>query len=355
MRYASKLYVPFESWPEQDRRLWEAAFAKGDNPFEDSGPAAHLAEASRLTFRDAYARHIAFLTARHSHLLARPPAERLDRAIIADYVKWQPATTGARTIANNLYWLGITLRYMGPGKDWSWLFAISNRIAAQAKRKPEKKFLVTGDILYSLGVTLMDRASSSGEHGKTISKNQALLYRNGLLISLLAAIPLRLRALSSLRIGKHLVRVGGQWALDIPAQLDKIKRAHEYPIPARLLSQRIDLYLNNFRSRIPGAITHDFLWASNSGQQMTAGHIEKMVRRHTLQALGFSVNPHRFRNAAATLWSIRDPANVRGTKDLLGHASFSPTEKYYITAHSRLAGRALARAIDSVRKGPVVS
>jgi len=355
MRHETKLYVPFESWPKEDRRLWEAALAKGDDPFEDNGPAAHLADASRVSFQDAYARLIAFLKARHGHLLARPAAERLDREIIADYVKWQPATTGARTIANNLYWLGITLRYMGPDKEWAWLLAISNRIAAQAKRKPDKNFFVTGDVLYSLGVTLMDRASSGGEHGKAISKQQALLYRNGLLISTLAAIPLRLRAVSSLRIGTHLVRVGGQWALDIPAELDKTKRAHEYPIPERLLSQRIDLYLNQFRSRIPGARAHDYLWASNSGQQMMAGHIEKMVRRHTLQALGFPVNPHRFRNAAATLWSIRDPANVRGTKDLLGHASFAPTEKHYIMTHSRLAGHALARAIDNVRKGPAVS
>ena len=116
MRYESKLYVPCERWPEEDRRLWEAALAKGDNPFEDSGPAAHLAEASRVSFRDAYARFIAFLKARHGHLLARPAAERLDRGIIADFVKWQPVTTGARTLANNLYWLGLTLRYMCPDR-----------------------------------------------------------------------------------------------------------------------------------------------------------------------------------------------------------------------------------------------
>jgi hypothetical protein len=39
--------------------------------------------------------------------------------------------------------------------------------------------------------------------------------------------------------------------------------------------------------------------------------------------------------AAATLWSNRDPANVRGVKDLLGNASFGTTEKYYIMAQSR--------------------
>ena len=45
-----------------------------------------------------------------------------------------------------------------------------------------------------------------------------------------------------------------------------------------------------------------------------------------------------------------DPRNVKGVKDLLGHASFATTQKHYIMAQSRLAGRVFARAIDAVRK-----
>ena len=82
---------------------------------------------------------------------------------------------------------------------------------------------------------------------------------------------------------------------------------------------------------------------------MGNGAIYAAVQRRTREALGFPVNLHRFRRAAATLWSTRDPANVRGVKDLLGHASFGTTEKYYIMAQSRIAGRALARAIGSKR------
>ena len=62
-----------------------------------------------------------------------------------------------------------------------------------------------------------------------------------------------------------------------------------------------------------------------------------------------------FATPQATLWSIHDPANVRGVKDLLGHASFDTTEEYYIMGQSRLAGRALARAIGKVGRGPAVS
>ncbi len=73
-------------------------------------------------------------------------------------------------------------------------------------------------------------------------------------------------------------------------------------------------------------------------------------RKRTKKAFGFGVNLHRFRHAAASFWSLHDPVNVRGAKDLLGHATFGTTEKYYIMAQSRLAGRALAHAVDKVRK-----
>ena len=83
---------------------------------------------------------------------------------------------------------------------------------------------------------------------------------------------------------------------------------------------------------------------------MRDGIIYATVRQCTRETLGFSVNLHRFRHAAGTFWSIRDPANVRGVKDLLGHASFATPEKHYMMAQSRLAGRALAHAVDAARK-----
>jgi integrase len=83
---------------------------------------------------------------------------------------------------------------------------------------------------------------------------------------------------------------------------------------------------------------------------MSQSAIYDAVRRRTKKAFGYAVNLHRFRHAAGSLWSIHDPVNVRGVKDLLGHASFDrTTEKHYIMGQSRLAGRALAEAIDIVR------
>ena len=44
------------------------------------------------------------------------------------------------------------------------------------------------------------------------------------------------------------------------------------------------------------------------------------------KALGFALNLHRFCHA---FWSIHDPKNIRGGKDLLGHRSFGTTGKFH--------------------------
>ena len=252
-------------------------------------------------------------------------------------------------VAVDLDGLRGALRLICAGVDWSWLLTLSKRIKAAAPPKPRKYHLVTSDRLYALGIELMDRAVAEAEAAKRITKAQAFIYRDGLIIALLALIPLRSRTLVALRIGKHLVKTGDLWALDIPAADTKTRRPLDYPISKELCT-RIDLYLERFRRRIPGADTHTGLWASNKRRPMSAIGIYNAVRRRTKKAFGFAVNLHRFRHAAASFWSIRDPVNVRGAKDLLGQASFGITEKHYIMGQSRLAGRALAHAVDAARK-----
>ena len=82
------------------------------------------------------------------------------------------------------------------------------------------------------------------------------------------------------------MKVGGLWALDIPAADTKSRRALDYPI-SREISERIDLYLEQFRSRIPGADKHAGLWASNKGRPMVSNGIYLTVWKRTKKAFGF--------------------------------------------------------------------
>jgi integrase/recombinase XerD len=340
----ARQYLPYAEWPKEDLGLWDAAFRKGVGLFDDCGPGAHLSERSQQQLQYAYAKFLKFVSVRHPDQLGCDPDMRMNPDMIEQFVKFQPATCGDVTISIYLYHLGLVLKSIYPASDWSWLVTISKRIAARGKEKRKKHHLVTSETLYALGITLMDRALSSGK--PVTASSVQTTYRDGFIIAFLALIPLRRRTLGLLRIGQHLVKSGADWAIDIPASDTKSKRPLEFPLSPEL-SARIDFYLKEIRPRILGAKGNDYLWVSRCGP-MNDKMIYKSVRRRTQKALGFPVNLHRFRHAAATFWSVRDPVNVRGVKDLLGHATFATTEQYYIMAQSRMAGRALARAIEDL-------
>jgi integrase/recombinase XerD len=345
----SRILLPFANWPIEDQRRWQAAFKAGDR-FDENGPGAHLADSTRQAWRESYERFLGFISAHHHGLLSRPPEARIDHHIVVEYVAWRRKFCGDMTVAIDLDHLRHALKLVCPGSDWSWLLTITKRIAAAAPRKAKKYHLVTSERLYMLGIDLMNRAVADADAAQRVSRAHAFQYRDGLVIALLALIPLRSRTLTALRIGRHLVKTGEFWALDIPAADTKSRRPLDYSI-SRELSARIDLYLERFRRRIPGADMHTALWASNQKRPMCAMATYEAVCRRTKKAFGFAVNLHRFRHAAASFWSIRDPVNVRGVKDLLGHGFFGTTdEKHYIMAQSRLAGRALARAVDAARE-----
>jgi integrase/recombinase XerD len=349
MKRTSRKRLQIQDWPEQDRRLWNAAFKLGD-VFEDThGCGAHLAERTRQGLLYQYECFLGFLRAQYPALLARPSAERLDTSIIRAYVECRSATCTQRTIAGELRTLRLALELLSPTKDWSELLAITKRIEAKAPRAPQRHHLVSSEQLYAVGIALMDRAAAGASELATPARAHAFEYRDGLIIILLALIPLRRRTVTALRIGSHLVRSGNHWVLDIPRKDMKTSRAIDFSLGPEL-SARLDIYLSTFRCRIPGAETHDGLWASNKNRCMDGGAIYDTVRRRTREALGFPVNLHRFRHAAGILWSVHDPANVRGVKDLLGHVSFGTTDAYYIPTRSRLAGRALARVLDRYRR-----
>jgi integrase/recombinase XerD len=323
MPFASKLQLPFEQWPKDDRKRWEDAFREGDF-FDDDQRGTHLSEPTRKALRVAYAQYLRFLSNIHPNLLTKSPELRLDRKLIAEYVGLLRKTNQDISVATSLHHLRLALRLICPKEDWSWFLTITKRIAAAAPTKAKKYGRVTSAELYLLGLKLMDEAIVEAADQPEISKVSAMKYRDGLLIALLSLVVLRRRTVTALRIGKQLIKSGALWALSIPPEDVKGKRSLDFGLSADFCD-RVDVYLQKYRPRIPGAKSHNGLWPSNKGAPMSSNAIYDLVRKRTREAFGFSVNPHRFRHAAGTLWS---------------------TKPHYVNAQTRLAGRALAKAID---------
>ena len=236
--------------------------------------------------RESYGRFLGFISVFHPDRLSHPPEARIDRTTLAEYVAWRRTSCEVSALGYDLQALRDALKLIAPSTDWSWLLSVAKRMTAAAPAQRTKYHLITSDRLYLLGLELMDGAVAEVSSAGRITKAQAFRYRDGLIIALLAMIPLRSGTLRALRIGQHLVKVGGLWALDIPAADTKSRRALDYPISEEI-SERIDLYLEQFRSRIPGADKHAGLWASNKGRPMVSNGIYLTVWKRTKKAFGF--------------------------------------------------------------------
>jgi site-specific recombinase XerD len=80
-------------------------------------------------------------------------------------------------------------------------------------------------------------------------------------------------------------------------------------------------YLARIRPRFPQASTHRALWAGLKGRGLGGQAIYDTVAARTRAAFGHVVNPHLFRDCAATTIAIAQPGQIGVARDLLGHAS----------------------------------
>jgi len=338
--------LPFEGWPSEDRKLWSAAF-HGTDIFADKA-AAGLAPSTVYGRRAAYSLFLGFLQTVAPELLASRSAERVTISLIEVYVGYLRQNCRETTVVIELERLFFVIRTFFPDRDWAWLYRICRRIARDAK--PIKHQEIMSPQLYRLGLSLMDSALVKTQRAGHLSKSTAIRFRDGLLIALLIQAPMRRGALSRLRIDQHLEKHASRWWIIVPGKLTKTGVPQDFQLSLRL-SVYVDAYLDKIRPAFPGASIHTSLWPY-LGRPMTDRMIWRRITKWTKSKLGFAVSPHRFRNASATFMVTQDPANAHAARDLLGHKSFSMTQKHYIDrAQSRMAGRKLSNVLSKLKTG----
>jgi integrase/recombinase XerD len=95
----------------------------------------------------------------------------------------------------------------------------------------------------------------------------------------------------------------------------------------------------------------DALWLSMYGPPMTDSGIYDRIVARTREGLGQPINPHLFRDCAATSVAIDDPAHVGIASRLLGHRSASTTERYYNQTRGVEASRLMQDYLLTLRHG----
>jgi integrase len=340
----SRKALPFNQWPIADQFAWKAAMATGDR-FDGRGAASHWSEASKNSIRAAYGRWLGFLKQNFPLLLDRAPVGRVTPDSIGAYIKLLNNEVAASATQIYIDHLLCALRVMIQSHDWHWLKPVVRRLERDVIPKAKRHRMVDSARLFDLGVSLMHQAEAKPD-ARPLEK--AILYRDGLLIAILAARPLRRRTLSIIRLNQHIHRIGDHYGLTFSSADTKNKQPIEYSLPV-LLTAYLDRYLGHYRGLFPNATFHDGLWASAKGCPSTGGSLYRRIVIRTQEAFGFSVNPHLFRDCAATTLAIRKPEHVLVGASLLGHSDLRAIHKHYIHAQAIQAGNAHQTVIRNLR------
>ncbi len=179
----------------------------------------------------------------------------------------------------------------------------------------------------------------------------AVRYRDGLMIALLAYLPLRHKNFAAIEIGRDLFSEDGNWFIVIPPEETKTKTDIEFEIPQEL-RERLSIYLSHVRPlmlRRPGCKA---LWVSPKGGPLSYSAVGPVFTRHTTERLGIRITPHDARDAAITMWAIAAPSQIGIARDLLAHADLRTTTKYYNRAKGIEASRVHNQLIARLRRRP---
>ncbi|MBO1081821.1 tyrosine-type recombinase/integrase [Roseomonas haemaphysalidis] len=277
------------------------------------------------------------------------PAARLSRPQVLAFIAALREGRSWRTVTSLLSHLAMAAAVMFGEQDWRWLKRLNSQ-ARQRVTPSDRKLgrLVSPRQLLELGQTLM--AEADQVNGATTA---ALRHRDGLMIALLALRPLRRRNLMRLTLGTQLRQQDGRWDILIAGEQTKNHRPIELPFPA-ILVPALEHYLAVHRPTLlaRGAAAEASLWIGNTGRPLAELRAWQVITSHTRERLGVSVNPHLFRDCAASFLGEVDPEHVRMAAPLLGHASYATTERHYILAQSRTALTQYQALLESLRRPP---
>ncbi len=340
--------LAFEHWPEPDQQLWDQALRGGDL-LTDSRPAARWASRTRETVREGYGHWLSWLKTHDLLDPAEPLSLRCSPARLLAYVRSMQEGLSRATVLNRVIALERALCVMIPDSDRSHLRRFINRLPKQAMTSHKRARLQDPAALVELGLKLM-RDAERGAH-KNIRKN-ACVYRDGLQLALLAMRPLRRKNFTDLALHRHLIRELGGWRIRIPATETKTGEPVDVPFPARLVPY-LERYLAHYRPLLVcNRYCGDRLWIGYGFKPQAAHTLGIRIAQRTEIAFGRPVNPHLFRDCAATSIAVHDPEHVRAAAAVLGHRSFATTERQYNLATSLKAARDYQTQIRRLRSSP---
>jgi len=343
-----RIGLHFEDWPETDRLAWANMFQKG-HPLDGSGPLSHYRDASIRHLRNAYSYWLAWVASEDSALLMAPP---LARVTAERLVAWRTAMghLAPYSVSSQLQALGRVLHSFDRDRPDRRERTVINHATTHAERVGSDR--KRGRIV-DTGVLLDAGLLQFSQHIAAIASNPkaALHCRDGVMIALLALMPMRRRPFVGLELGRSLRQTATGWHVTLSEADLKCGGSWESAVP-QILVEPLSDYVDLVRPCLAGAAgtEHKHLWLTRDGRPMDAPYFGVRIKELTMGLIGRDISCHLFRDCATTTPAVTSPDMARLTKGLLGHTSDRTATRYYNQATSLEAGRLLGTRIEAIKR-----
>lgn len=344
----SRASMPIVLWPEQDRSMLQMLCQKS-GPFDDTGPWANLRAPSIKLYTNGYGRWLQWLSENEVYMLQQPAATR---ATMPRMRSWITSLSTVSPTSRHMFFNGALqfLRAIAPDADWSELFKAKRRLErAAGKGDPARKHgrVLSSQVLLKAALQLAGPISDAAPTPLARAKHQ----RDGTMMALLTAMPMRHCALAELEIGQSVLVEERAITVSLSGDLTKNRHPWEGDIPEPV-SSLVRRYLGDARPFLLSRSDkdHNMLWVCNNGDPMSYSYVGRKIPAITAALTGVRIPPHFFRDAAATTLARISPREAKLIRPVLGHASSRTAERHYIQAGTIEAARDYHMLVSKMRR-----
>lgn len=273
------------------------------------------------------------------------PADRVTPDRVKRFAQGQLSRIASVTVSSAVIGLKVVVQAMDPDRDWRWLKTVSNRLHTSARPTPRTGPDPASTRIVEAAIRELDRLLTTPLDRRI----ERVAYRDGLMVLILAICPVRLRNLTMIEVGRHLVPEAGRWTLRFRENETKTRQRLAFELPPEV-DRYLAVYLDRIRPSFSPAVGCTRLWLGFEGQPISDKSIAYRITLTTERLLGRAINPHRFRACAATTLVEERPEHARLAAPLLGHRYFQTTERSYIRANQLLASRKVGAILGQMVK-----
>jgi hypothetical protein len=196
--------LPIDLWPSADRAAWQEA-CRPSVRLKRGGAASHMRTVTQkiLTQRAGY--FFDFLPRSRRLDVNAAAGAHVTLKNVEPYVVELKSRVDSVTVYGSVQKLRRFCQLVAPGCDLAWLIDIERQLFSEMRPASKWDRVLYTDVLEDAGVKLMAEAESSTRPKLT----RARLFRNGLMITLLARCPIRLKNFAALEIGRSFSNVEG--------------------------------------------------------------------------------------------------------------------------------------------------